>query len=117
MNAPGHSAELFIISDLHIGGKHSDEPGGRGFRINTHVDALVHFIGEIGARARATGRRTELVINGDFIDFLAEEVPTDARRRSFIANQSEAVATLDAIVARDQRFLTRYASCSPAALP
>jgi len=104
MNATGQSAELFVISDLHIGGKHSGEPGDRGFRINTHVDALVGFIDEIGARARVTGRRTELVINGDFIDFLAEEVPTDARRRSFIGNQSEAVATFDAIAVRERPF-------------
>lgn len=102
MNAAHHSAELFVISDLHIGGKHSSEPTDRGFRINTHVDMLARFIDEIGARARITRCRTELVINGDFIDFLAEEVPTDARRRSFIGNQAEAVATFDVIAARDQ---------------
>ena len=104
MSASADIGELFVISDLHIGGKHAGDPGGRGFRINTHVDALVRFIGEVGARARAMGRRTQLVINGDLIDFLAEEVPTDARRRSFIGNQAEAVATLDAIVERDQPF-------------
>jgi|MudIll2142460700_1097286.scaffolds.fasta_scaffold37877_2 UDP-2,3-diacylglucosamine pyrophosphatase LpxH len=94
--------ELFVISDLHIGGKYSGKPGDRGFRINTHVDALVRFIEEIGARARVTGCRTELVINGDFIDFLAEEVPTDGHRRSFISSQDEAVATFDAIAARER---------------
>lgn len=97
-------AELFVISDLHIGGKHSGRPGDRGFRINTHVDALVRFIDEIGARARVTGSRTELVINGDFIDFLAEEVPTDGRRRSFIENEDEAVATFEAITVRERPF-------------
>ncbi len=104
MNATGQSAELIVISDLHIGGKHSGESGDRGFRINTHVDALIRFIDEIGERARVTGRRTELVINGDFIDFLAEEVPTNARRRSFIDDQGEAVATFDAIAARERVF-------------
>ena len=102
MNATGQSAELFVISDLHIGGKHSGKPGDRGFRINTHADVLTRFIDEIGARARVTGCRTELVINGDFVDFLAEEVPTDARRRSFIGNQAEALAAFDAIAARDR---------------
>jgi UDP-2,3-diacylglucosamine pyrophosphatase LpxH len=102
MNTTGQSRELFVISDLHIGGKHSLEPGDRGFRVNTHVDVLTRFIEEIGARARVTGYRTELVINGDFVDFLAEEVPTDALRRSFIGDQCNAVATFDAIAARDK---------------
>src|SRR5262249_9056867 len=102
MDPTERPTELFIISDLHIGGERSDELSERGFRMNTHVDALVSFISELGARARTSSARTELVINGDFVDFLAEKVPTDARRRSFIDNQTEALATFDAIVARDR---------------
>lgn len=102
MSSTGYETELFVISDLHIGGKPSDLPGDRGFRINTHVDTLTEFIEEIVARARVTGRRTELVINGDFIDFLAEEVPSDGIRRSFIDNQQDAVETFDAIAARER---------------
>ena len=104
MNATGQLTELFVISDLHIGGEHSGEPGDRGFRINTHVDSLVRFIEEIRARAEVTGCRTELVINGDFIDFLAEEVPGDTHRRAFIGNQGDAVAAFDAIAARERPF-------------
>lgn len=105
MGATGHAAELFVISDLHIGGKHSGRPGDRGFRINTHVNELAQFIKEIGVRARLTKARTELVINGDFIDFLAEEVVTDkgdSSPRSFIEDQTEAVATLNKIAEREQ---------------
>jgi len=94
-------AELFVISDLHVGGKYSTTAGDRGFRINTHIDVLARFIGEVGARARTTGVRTQLVINGDFVDFLAEEVPADGRRHAFIGNQEDAVATFDAIATRD----------------
>ena len=73
------SKELFIISDLHIGGKYpgeyeSDDPG---FRINTHIFELIQFIKEIIQRYRKEKTPTELIINGDFIDFLAEEVPSE----------------------------------------
>src|SRR4051794_40295340 len=53
------SSELFVISDLHIGGKYSEKPGDRGFRINVHVDELTRFIQEVGARAQVTRCRTE----------------------------------------------------------
>ena len=93
--------ELFVISDLHLGGKYG--PGaGRGFRINTRVDVLAGFVEEVAARAKDTTTDTELVINGDFVDFLAEETPADSRRRAFIADQDQATATLDAIAARDR---------------
>jgi UDP-2,3-diacylglucosamine pyrophosphatase LpxH len=101
MTRDGLTTELFVISDLHIGGSYAG-PGQRGFRINTHVDVLTQFLEELGAYARATGGRTELVINGDFVDFLAEEVPGESRRRSFIDDQDKAAATFDAIVRRDR---------------
>src|SRR4029453_13203134 len=101
MTRDGLTTELLVISDLHIGGTYAG-PGERGFRINTHVDVLTQFLEELGAHARTTGTRTEVVINGDFVDFLAEEAPGDSRRRSFIDDQDKAVATFDAIVLRDR---------------
>lgn len=99
----GPPSELFVISDLHIGGQYSATPGERGFRINTHVDVLARFLAEVAARGEGGGGRVELVINGDFVDFLAEEVPPGSRRhRSFISDQDEAVATFDALVERDR---------------
>jgi UDP-2,3-diacylglucosamine pyrophosphatase LpxH len=101
MSSNENASELFVISDLHIGGKSPTQAGERGFRINTHLDLLARFVGEIGERAARSGLRTELVINGDFVDFLAEESPPDAKRRSFIDNGAHAAATFDAIRERD----------------
>jgi len=94
-------SELFVISDLHIGGKYGTTSTDRGFRINTHVKELVTFIGEVEQRVRQQKRATEIVINGDFVDFLAEEGPEPRRWRAFIDDEEEAVAALETIVKRD----------------
>jgi len=67
---------VYVISDLHLGG----EPGAngtRGFRITTRSDELARFLGGI-IRSHPAGA-AELVINGDFIDFLAEAHPAANR--------------------------------------
>jgi UDP-2,3-diacylglucosamine pyrophosphatase LpxH len=95
--------ELFIISDLHVGGKYPDEMDPQGFRINTHINELVEFIEEITKRYKQTQIPAELVINGDFIDFLAEEIPSKQIRTSFINNEQEALDTFNKIAERDQK--------------
>jgi UDP-2,3-diacylglucosamine pyrophosphatase LpxH len=67
---------VYVISDLHIGGTYPDPTAQRierrrGFRMMTHVAELAAFVRQI-ARLPADPP-AELVINGDFIDFLAEE--------------------------------------------
>jgi len=125
MNCP---SEVFVISDLHLGGRYGsgdvprtnpdcaasfpDEVAelakgtrkrqDRGFRINTHADELSAFLDEVAERAKSTGKCFELVINGDFVDFLAEEGPNPKRPwRPFIDDQGEAIETLNAIAGRD----------------
>lgn len=69
------TTEVFVISDLHVGGRYpaaDAAPGERGFRMCTRVDALTRFVVALADRA-GQGAPIELVINGDFIDFLAEE--------------------------------------------
>ena len=63
------SRRLYVISDLHLGGRVASG-SDRGFQMMTHPDVLADFVRRI-ARERSTA--TELVINGDFVDFLAEE--------------------------------------------
>ena len=65
--------QVFVISDLHLGGKYPDSgrEGDRGFRICTHVPELTEFVLSLAERP-GTGPQIELVINGDAIDFLAE---------------------------------------------
>ena len=93
--------ELFVISDLHLGGVYGQDPSDRGFRINTHVKELVDFLAEVRERNAHQRRRTELVINGDFVDFLAEGGTEGNDWRAFVDVEEEAVARLDQIVSRD----------------
>ncbi|MDM0047941.1 metallophosphoesterase [Variovorax sp. J22R115] len=58
--------QLYVVSDLHFG-------GDVGFQIFGSTDAMVWLIGELGRRDPA--QQVALLINGDFIDFLAESDP------------------------------------------
>ena len=55
--------ELHVVSDLHLGG----EPGRQIFKGADILAALIESL-----RAQPVERRIALVINGDFVDFLAE---------------------------------------------
>ncbi len=61
--------EVYVISDLHIGGEPAKLNEERGFQINTHTQYLADFIELLAVQ---TGKPIELVINGDLVDFLAE---------------------------------------------
>lgn len=107
---------LFVISDLHIGGDYPDksEAASRGFRICTHVDELVAFIRWVTTRARQESVDTELVINGDLVDFLAEK--SDSRNPAsgeiesgwhpFIGDPQEAEKIFRRIIDRDKMFFS-----------
>src|SRR5690348_14500830 len=69
---------VYVISDLHLGGAPDGRANGRGFRIFTRTPELVSFIDAV-ARRPAGDPRVELVINGDFVDFLAEIDPDHCR--------------------------------------
>ncbi len=59
--------DLYVISDLHMGGK-------PGFQIMNRGQRLATFIRQLAARPTAeAARRVGLVINGDAIDTLAED--------------------------------------------
>lgn len=102
--------EVFIISDLHIGGEYGNAPNQRGFRINTHVKELIGFLMEVRERAMNRRRRTELVINGDFVDFLAEGGPEGTDWHAFLESEEEAITRLDNIVRRDAEFFEAVSS-------
>jgi UDP-2,3-diacylglucosamine pyrophosphatase LpxH len=97
---------VYVISDLHLGGEYGDgagNPDERGFRICTHVEAAATFVDRLAALPPAP-IRTELVINGDVVDFLAEDRGDAVTWPSFIADGGEAAATFKTIAARDRRF-------------
>lgn len=105
---------LFVISDLHIGGAYpaaSDDPQSRGFRVCTRVDRLTSFVNGL---PRLTERQAvELVINGDFVDFLAETSSPTATATSaaaaageaswvpFVESGADAAAVFSRLAARD----------------
>ena len=93
------SRTIYVISDLHLGGVYGKKPKARGFRINTHVADLVEFVNSIAA-----GPQTELVINGDMVDFLAERVETSPSWSDFNFDPNVACAKLQAIADRDRPF-------------
>jgi UDP-2,3-diacylglucosamine pyrophosphatase LpxH len=108
---------VYVISDLHLGGAYPDPTAPRlerqrGFRMMTHAADLAAFIRALAARPNDP--EVELVINGDFIDFLAEELGSgqgiDPDRppewTAFRAGRGEALATFREVVRRDQIVFT-----------
>jgi UDP-2,3-diacylglucosamine pyrophosphatase LpxH len=104
---------IYVISDLHIGGSYADDQAPRderkrGFRMMTRVKELTAFVRKLAALP--DDPPVELVINGDFIDFLAEErgagqgVDPDAAPAwtAFRFAQGEALAAFQAVVERDK---------------
>jgi UDP-2,3-diacylglucosamine pyrophosphatase LpxH len=85
---------VYVISDLHLGGAWGETPGARGFRINTQPEVLADFVAWVAGRPHAA----ELVINGDFVDFLAEQ--RGDGWAAFEALPGEAVRTFEAIANR-----------------
>jgi UDP-2,3-diacylglucosamine pyrophosphatase LpxH len=99
---------VYVISDLHLGGEYGTgtRPGDRGFRLCSQVRALTAFVNALSERPGDT-RRTELIINGDFVDFLAERHTVEGSASPwmpFIANPTKAAQTLETIVDRDRPF-------------
>jgi UDP-2,3-diacylglucosamine pyrophosphatase LpxH len=98
---------LYVISDLHLGGEWPGE-AERGFRMMTRVDALAGFVAAREAELRDGA--VELVINGDFVDFLAERPPGSPHWVPFRHDPDEAAAALDRVVQSDRVFFDALAS-------
>lgn len=88
---------LYIISDLHLGGAapSGDHPG---FQICTpemrgHLAAFIRAI----TPPAPDGADIELVIDGDFVDFLAESSPGEKGEPVFSALRTDPVAALAAL--------------------
>lgn len=91
---------VYVISDLHIGGIYpsAGEGRNRGFRMCTSVPALVAFI----ERVTAEPAPVELIINGDFVDFLAERWEEEEPEwRPFVASDALALKAFRRIADQD----------------
>ncbi|MBF0391209.1 MAG: metallophosphoesterase [Alphaproteobacteria bacterium] len=88
---------LFIISDLHLGG--CDGANGRpGSRLFSSHAALADFVDWTAAQGM-NGESVELVVNGDIVDFLADDPGEDGSLAAgiFTGDETEAVDKLAAI--------------------
>lgn len=95
---------IFCISDLHIGGAHpkSNSDTSRGFRLCTQTPRLATFIRRLTAEGRRGAQHCELVINGDFVDFLAEEWKEGTKWVPFVLGDARAADRLSIIVERER---------------
>src|ERR1700676_5687698 len=94
---------VYVISDLHLGGDYPvpREPGKRGFRLCRRADAIAQFIDSLTQKF-ARQAPSELVLNGDTVDFLAEHDEKPNTWSPFTADPRRAVGKLEAIIQRDQ---------------
>src|SRR6202171_812035 len=99
----GQVRSIYVISDLHLGGDYPvpREPGKRGFRLCTRADAVAQFIDSLTQKFAQQGP-SELVLNGDTVDFLAEHDERPNTWAPFTRDPGRAVAKLEAIAQRDQ---------------
>lgn len=90
---------VYVISDLHLGGRDPDPAtGDRGFRMMTHPRDLATFLTKLAEKPRAPV--CELVINGDFIDFLAEQLPGETEWKAFRERPGEALLVFKQLLDR-----------------
>src|ERR1700675_3335470 len=68
---PQRAKEVYVVSDIHLGGHDAANPAQRGFRLFTRTECFASFIRQLGNNSRDSAS-LELVINGDFVDFLTE---------------------------------------------
>jgi UDP-2,3-diacylglucosamine pyrophosphatase LpxH len=96
--------DVFIVSDLHIGGAlpvptSANNAEKRGFRMMTHPGELANFIRRISELPAEP--IVELVINGDFVDFLAEAHEGATRWLPFVYDPITARRVFKRIAVRD----------------
>jgi UDP-2,3-diacylglucosamine pyrophosphatase LpxH len=94
---------VYVISDLHLGGDYPvpREPGKRGFRLCTRSEVVTQFIDSLTQKL-VQAEPSELVLNGDTVDFLAEHDEEPNIWSPFTSNPDLAVKKLETIVKRDQ---------------
>lgn len=114
--------QIHVISDLHIGGHYPDgvdpitgtwpDRNDRGFRICTRVDALASFVRSLADKPGESDDHPaiELVINGDFVDFLAEEWEGPERWKAFIDDEDAAAWRMAQIIERDRMLFDALAA-------
>lgn len=89
---------VYVISDLHLGGREPAK-GDPGFRMMPRQKHLACFIRLLAGRV-SDKARVELVIAGDFVDFLAEEYPDEGAWSPFWAEPGDALQVFKRVLDR-----------------
>ena len=94
--------KLFIISDLHLGGTPDQvDANGALERVGSRICRSARHIRDFVDWVRVTATEsTELIINGDVVDFLAVDLPKDGRE--WIDDEDEVIRRFDLTVARSR---------------
>jgi UDP-2,3-diacylglucosamine pyrophosphatase LpxH len=97
--------DVYLISDLHLGGAQplTGDPDDRGFRICTHGRDIARFVSALADKPSAI----ELIINGDMVDFLAEE-DEGGGWTPFVSDEHAAARKLDRIIDRDRELFDAF---------
>lgn len=103
VNKEGSLRHLFVISDLHLGGRpHNNvmDSEDRPSQINSSYQQLANFIDWL-ASGKACEGETELVLNGDTVDFLMDDdYGENVFPRPWTDNEDEVICKLEKIVER-----------------
>lgn len=96
---------VFVISDLHLG-------GADGFQMCSAQGQarLAQFFAWVASQG-GKGRRIELVIAGDIVDFLAEEDQTGGTWSAFTPDETAALRKLERILRAAQPVWDGLAAC------
>ena len=108
----GQKPDLLVVSDLHLGegkvGPKREYSALEDFRVDRHFEK---FTGYILKRQQRTGRKLELVLAGDTMDFLkvatppaGKQWPTERQDRDTAPNEKIAVLKAQRIVQEHPRF-------------
>lgn len=92
---------LYVISDLHLGGRAASE-SDRGFQMMSNPLVLADFLRRLASNETMG---TEVVINGDFVDFLAEDSGTSGEWVPVIEDQRRAAELLHEMATEPSREL------------
>ena len=91
---------IFIISDLHLGGRPHNNNGVPGSQINSSCQHLTDFIDWLSS-GKACNGDVELVINGDIVDFLMEDdFGSDISSLPWTDNEETVIVKLEKIIER-----------------
>lgn len=93
--------KIFVLSDWHLGGEKDDIPNQRiGSQICRSAAHITRFIDWVGVESESFPGITEIVINGDMVDFLAPN--SEDSPKEWVSDEDDVICRLNRIIGRSQ---------------